>query len=326
MVFEDIVGQSNAIKVIKNSLLNNRAGHAYIFCGPDGVGKSLAASIFAAALNCKEAEGNPCNLCTSCIKAKSGNHPDIIDFKTERTIIRVDDIRGLQKDMQKKPYESENNIYIIHEGDKMNEEAQNCLLKTLEEPPLYVTIIILAKNEHYFLSTITSRCQIVKFTRAPEKEIEDYLKKNMGVLDYEARYAASFSEGILQRAKDYLSNDEFKESRNNIINMCARIKSIDKAGALSYLNYFMDNKSKIDYILTVMVSFYRDIMIYKETKDNKYITNIDKVDIINRESLKYTYTNLYNIISVLKQTSDNLKYNINFQLSMELMLLKLQEG
>lgn len=326
MVFNDIVGQKDIIKNIRNAIKSNRVAHAYLFCGPDGVGKSITASIFASALNCREKGEDPCGICPSCIRARDGNHPDIIHVKIPRAIIHVDEIRELQKDMIKKPYENGVKVYIIHDAEKMNDEAQNCLLKTLEDPPQHVIIILLSSNQYLLLKTIVSRCQVMKFSRAPEGEIEKYLKYKMGINEKDARYVAAFSDGIVKKAEDYLNNEEQKKLRDDAIEIATSLYKDDKLHALSYTNYFLDHRDDVPYILDVMISFFRDILVFGECRDERYIINLDKEDIISRQCGRFTYTGLNNIINCIMKTMDNIKSNVNFQLSIEMMLLHIQEG
>ena len=331
MVLDDIVGQKNIVRDIKNSLMNGRIAHAYLFCGPDGVGKSIAASTLAMTLNCRAKGLDPCGKCPSCIRAQGGNHPDIIHFGAKnrsgsKQSISVDDIRDLQADMQKKPYENGVKVYIIHDAEKMTEQAQNALLKVLEEPPENTVIILLTYNMYSILNTIISRCRVMKFTRAPEKDIEAYLVNKLGAASKEARYIAALSDGILKNALDFISNDDLKNTRNEIIELSKNIRSGDKLDALSSVEYFVSNKDKIDRILDIMLSFYRDIMIFKECGDKKLLINLDKEEIIRDECSKYTVSSLYNIIKSIKEASRNIKLNINYQLAIEGMLLNIWEG
>lgn len=326
MNFGDIVGQQNVIRSIKSSIANKRVAHAYLFCGPDGVGKSLVAKVLAYALNCKVKDSEPCGICSSCMKGESGNHPDIISVRTEKASISVDDIRDLQVNMQKKPYEGELKVYIIYEADKMTEQAQNALLKTLEEPPGHVVIVMLTVSQYELLNTVISRCQVVKFTTTSEKAIEDYLVNKRGVGEKEARYIAAFSGGIMKRALEFLDDDSVKKDRDEIIKLISELYKKDKLYALMQADYFTGNKDRIDYILEIMVSWFRDILIYKECEDLRYLINQDKEQIILEDSKRFTVGSLMSIIEIIKQTADNIRSNVNYQLSIETMLLKIQEG
>lgn len=326
MVFDDIVGQSDVIRGIKNSISNDRIAHAYLFCGPDGVGKSITASIFAMTLNCSAGGIDPCGVCPSCVRSRDGNHPDIIHLKPKGLSISISDIRELQKNIQKKPYERGIKVVIIYEAEKMTEEAQNALLKTLEEPPGYAVIILLSQNENALLSTIVSRCQLIKFRRAPEKEIESYLIEKADADHKRARYIAAFSDGIVGKAMQLLNDDGYRKDRDDIIEVARNLYNRDKVYVLSKVDYFVGNKDRIDYILDIMMSWFRDIMIFKECGDSRYLINLDKCDTISDECSKFTFSALDNIINSMNKTLANIKLNANFQLSIETMLLDIQEG
>ena len=326
MVLDDIVGQRSVVRYIKNILTGGKVAHAYIFCGPDGVQKSLVANILASALNCKEKGNDPCGKCSSCLKAKDGNHPDIINIKTDKNIIHVKEMRELQKDMLKKPYQDGVKVYIIHSADKMNDEAQNCLLKSLEEPPNNVILILLVQNQYSMLKTILSRCQCIKFRRAPERDIKEYLEHKFSVPEGEARCIAALSNGIVKNAEEFLNDDVLKKSRDEVINIARYLYKGDKLKVLSNVDFFISNKDKIIYIAGIMTSWFRDILIYKECMNDKYLINLDKKDIIIDESTKFTYNSLNNIINYINHTVDNIKSNVNYQLSIEMMLLHIQEG
>lgn len=326
MVFDDIAGQKNAIRSLKNSILKSRVAHAYLFHGPDGVGKSVAASIFASVLNCSKKGSDPCGRCPSCIKTQYGNHPDIIHIKAQKSSISVDDIRDMQTEMKKKPYEKGVKVFIMHNAEKMTEQAQNALLKILEDPPGYVVVILLTHSRYSILSTIISRCQVINFTRASEGEIVNFLKSKYNVSDSMARVAAAFSCGIVKNAVDFINDDDLKKARNEIIELSMNILCKDRLYGLSMVEYFMENKDKIDSILDIMTSWYRDILIYKECQDAKYLMNPDKASDIAHQSSIYTSDRLNNIIDIIKNALLNIKSNVNYQLVIENMLLNIQEG
>lgn len=326
MFFDDIVGQKYVVRSLKNSLDSGRVAHAYMFCGPDGVGKSLAASIFASALNCRGEGLKPCGMCPSCLKAVDGNHPDIIHVKPEKLSISVENVRELSMDMQKKPYEKGVRVYIIHDAQKMTEQAQNALLKILEEPPSHVIIILLTFNRYSILNTIVSRCQVYNFSRASEDEIEKYLNTVHNISDRQAKTAAAFSGGIVKKALEFLNDSDLKKTRDEVIELTMKLYKKDTLNVLSFVDYFLANKDKIDIIIDIMISFFRDMYICRECGGSKYLMNLDRADDIARECILYTAGSLSKIIDTIKTALQNIKYNANYQLAVETMLLNIQEG
>ena len=214
--FADIIDQKQMKDHMQHALETSKVSHAYIISGENGSGKEFIARVFAKALLCEHRLENngmieSCNECPSCIKALSGNHPDIITLTHEKPgSIGVDDIRhGLRDDVVIRPYESNRKIYIIPEGEKMTPAAQNALLKTLEEPPSYIVIIILTNNLNAFLPTIISRCIVLPMKPAKDDSIKKYLMENCHVVDYKAMLCASFARGNVGKALDLASNEKF---------------------------------------------------------------------------------------------------------------------
>ena len=201
--FQDIVGHKQIIEHLKNAEKLNKVSHAYIFSGEKGSGKKLLASRFAELLQC-EAEGEkPCGKCRSCRQAESGNHPDIIRITHEKpNTISVDDIREqLVGDVQIKPYQSKYKIYIVPDAEKMNVQAQNALLKTIEEPPAYAVILFLTTNAFSFLPTILSRCVVLNMKPVPDQEVRKYLMEHVEVPDYQADIAVAFAQGKHRKSR-----------------------------------------------------------------------------------------------------------------------------
>ena len=179
--FQDIVGHKQIIEHLKNAEKLNKVSHAYIFSGEKGSGKKLLASRFAELLQCEGEGEKPCGKCRSCRQAESGNHPDIIRITHEKpNTISVDDIREqLVGDVQIKPYQSKYKIYIVPDAEKMNVQAQNALLKTIEEPPAYAVILFLTTNASSFLPTILSRCVVLNIKPVPDQEVRKYLMEHV---------------------------------------------------------------------------------------------------------------------------------------------------
>ena len=211
--FSDIYGYDTIKEHLQNAIKLDKVSHAYIINGGLGAGKKMIAKIFAKALQC-EAEGDnkPCNKCHSCIQTESGNQPDIIWVRHEKPAsIGVDDVRDqIISDMLIKPYSSRYKIYIIDEAEKLTVQAQNALLKTIEEPPEYAIIILLTTNADTFLQTILSRCVMLNIRPVKEDIIKNQLTSQYGVGDYEARVAATFSNGNPGKAIKLATSEEFK--------------------------------------------------------------------------------------------------------------------
>ena len=204
--FADIYGHDKIKEHLQKSIELDKVSHAYIFNGGLGAGKKTIAKLFAKTLQCEKHGIEPCNECHSCIQADSSNQPDIIWIRHEKPgSIGVDDIREqLIGDMQIKPYSSRYKIYIIDEAEKLTVQAQNALLKTIEEPPAYGIVIMLTTNADIFLQTILSRCVRLDFKPVADELVVKYLKDNYDVTDYETKFAAAFAQGNKLTIDDYL--------------------------------------------------------------------------------------------------------------------------
>ena len=210
--FKDVVGHKNIIKYISSAVQADAVSHAYILNGERGSGKRLLANLFAMSLQCQNRaeDGEACGKCQSCKQAQSGNQPDIIKVTHEKpNTISVDDIRTqVNNDIVIKPYSSKYKIYIIPEADLMSAQAQNALLKTIEEPPEYAVIMLLTENAEALLPTIRSRCVMMKLRNIKDQLVKKYLMEHLHVPDYQAEIDASFAQGSIGRAKEAATSQE----------------------------------------------------------------------------------------------------------------------
>lgn len=204
--FQDIIGQEKIVEHLKAAVETGNVNHAYILQGERSCGKEFIARIFAKALQCDNPQnGEPCCECQSCKQADSGNQPDIIRVTHEKpNTIGVEDIRKITGDVAIKPYSSKRKIYIINEAEKMTVQAQNALLKTLEEPPAYVVILLLTTNVDALLQTIQSRCVLLTMKPVRDELVKQYLMRDVQVPDYKADVCVAFARGNVGRAKHWL--------------------------------------------------------------------------------------------------------------------------
>lgn len=323
MAFDGIVGQKKAIESIKKAIEDNQIAHAYLFEGAEGLGKKAIALNLATALVCS-GNDKPCGKCNSCLKASTGNHPEIKVIEEEGTI-KVDEIRQLIKDIQLKPYEGIRKVYIICDADKINIQGQNALLKTLEEPPHYATIILLATRSSRLLPTIVSRCQTIKLSPLSLDEVKTYLVNNKDINNERAQMLAAFSGGIVGRAEKLLDDEDFHKRREELIKLSRNLITSNLISILDQISFFEEEKSNVEEILDLMISWYRDLYVYKETRSLDLIINIDKIDEIELQSVRVDLGKVRDIIFIIEKAKNNLKSNVQFHLNIEVMLLNIQE-
>ncbi|MBM7614739.1 DNA polymerase III subunit delta' [Alkaliphilus hydrothermalis] len=324
MAFEEIVGQERIVEILKKTLLNNTFSHAYLFEGLEGLGKKQMALEFAKGVICSQEGMKPCNVCQTCRRIQEGNYPEVNLIQEDGTI-KIEKIRELQKDIQMKPYEGRKKIYIINHAENMTVQAQNALLKTLEEPPAYATIILLTVNGNSLLPTIISRCQILKFRPVEIGKIQQVLMEGRGVSREESRMVSSFSNGIIGRALKLLEDEDFKRIREEVLKLTEEMLRRDTINLLESVDFFTKEKNQIEEILDMLVSWYRDLMIYKETQELHFLMNCDRIEEIQDQSNRIGLKKIRDIIFIIDQTKGNIKSNVNFQLNIEVMLLNIQE-
>lgn len=326
--WQNVIGQSQLTDNLKNALKYNKISHAYLIQGEKLSGKKMIADIFARALQC-EAEGEkPCNQCRSCKQAINGNHPDIIYVGHEKpNIISVDNIRQqINGDIVIKPYSGAHKIYIMDEAEKMNVQAQNALLKTLEEPPEYAVILLLATRVEALLPTILSRCVVLNTKPVPDDRIKIYLMEKVQVPDYRAGICASFARGNIGRAIQLASNEEFDHMKSAVLDTMKKISELEINQMAAEVKRITEEKFDTNDYLDLCFIWFRDVLLYKACKDKKHIIFKEEMTEIDRAAKRYSYEGIERIIHAIDRARSRLGANVNFDLTMELMLLDMKAG
>ena len=324
---KDIIGHDNIKEYIHNSLRSGKVPHAFIFVGEKGCGKMLTAKTFAKILQCSEDEYCACGKCRSCLQMDSENQPDVITVQKSKQNITIDDIRTqLTSDVQIKPYAGPYKIYIVPEAHMLREDAQNALLKTIEEPPEYAIIIGVAQNINSLLATIQSRCIALQFKMIDTLKIKKYLMENYSIPDYAAHASAVFSEGNVGRAIRYAENTEFIEIRQSVIKLMSRMDELDEYNIITKAKEIAEYKDNVVEYLDLIQLWLRDVLVYKSTKDQNKLLFRDEVDIIKKKAKKVSYLYLEKAMKSIDNVKQNLKLNVNLELSLEIMLITLRNS
>ncbi|MGE4282568.1 MAG: ATP-binding protein [Clostridia bacterium] len=322
MNFHELIGQKAVIQSLKNSIESNRVNHAYIFEGPSGIGKRTIASVFSTALTCETGYAEPCDLCRSCIKNRNNNHPDVKILDEQGSSLGIDMVRALQKDIYIKPYEAGRKIYIIPEAERMTIQAQNGLLKILEEPPSYAIIIMTITNSAVLLDTIVSRSMLIRFRIHSYSEIEEYLKRSYPEIKDEIPFVALFSGGIIGRANQLAASQEFKKVREEMVEIVSMLLNTDELRVINAASYFIEHKNDIDMILDFLVLWFRDILLIKELCSDKMVINIDMDNMLRHFTQKVSSYTACRIIQILLETKKRISMNANYALAIESMLIQ----
>lgn len=326
MNFDSVIGQAGIISCLTNALRKNNVGHAYMFTGLKGVGKKTVAGIFAGLLLCTDyAEGRSCGKCMACRITQEGSNPDLQIIDPDGGSISVDEIRGIQSDIIIKPMYSLRKVYIIADAERMTVQAQNCLLKTLEEPPSYAVIILTTSNYEALLETIRSRTVRCSFKRNSDDEVRAYLGSRFGDKLDGMDFIVSYSGGVIGTALELAGSSEFISLREKTLDIVLKIGNSELIDIFNFYSFFDANKNNIEIILDIMLLFYRDLLIVKNATARNILINSDKKDIILNNISRFSVQRLLKNVDVIGLTRRNIKQNSNFQLSIEVMLMKLQE-
>jgi len=326
--FGDIVGQEQIKEHIHNALSTGKISHAYIINGEKSSGKEFIAKIFSMALQCEKGGVEPCQECHSCKQALSGNHPDIIRVTHEKpNSISVDDIRTqVNGDVAIKPYSGSHKVYLINEAEKMTVQAQNALLKTLEEPPEYAVILLLTSNISALLPTIVSRCVVLNMKPVADALVKKFLMEEMEVPDYKAEVCVAFARGNIGKAKALASSEDFDNVKAEALSLLKYINEMELNEMIAAIRKITEYKLEVNDYLDIISIWYRDVLLFKATRDVNHLVFREEIQAIRKAAQNSSYEGIEIIIKALASAKRRLDANVNFELAMELLMLTIQEN
>ena len=292
-MFQNILGNRNIKELLQEAVKANKVSHSYLFVGQAGIGKKMIATEFAKAILCLS-DNKYCNNCKSCLEFDGNNDPDFILIEPDGNNIKIDQIRNMQRKVQEKPIISNSKVYIINSADLMTKEAQNALLKTLEEPPEFVTIILVGENENEFLATIKSRCMILHFNSISSSDMEKYLEEN---------YNMNVTSNMLDVFQGSIGKAiELKDKQEEYLSIESAIENLEKEDLIDLIK-------KLDILYT--------------SKD-EILDMLDYINIIllkkSKEDVKYT-----ECIKIVENTKRRIAQNANYDMSIDDMLFNIWE-
>ena len=326
--FKDVIGHNHLIEHLQSAISMGKVSHAYIFDGEKGAGKNFLADIFAATLQCEEKGSEPCGKCTSCKQAEGRNHPDIIRITHEKpNTISVDDIRQqLCGDIMIKPYKGPYKIYIVDEAEKLNVQAQNALLKTIEEPPAYAVILLLTTNAESFLPTILSRCVTLHCKPVKDSAVRKFLMEQVQIPDYQADICVAFAQGNIGKARRLALSEEFGQMKEHAIHLVKYIQEMQISELINSMHKITEFKADISDYLDLLMVWYRDVLLYKATWNPSSIVFSDEIHTLRKMASQSSYEGIESILKALDKAKIRLNANVNFDLTMELLLLTMKEN
>lgn len=332
--FQDIIGQEQIKEHMRGALETGKISHAYIINGEKYAGKEFVAKVFAMALQCEErSKGNlsmvPCQKCHCCKQALSDNQPDIIKVSHEKSpnSISVDDVRDqISGNVMIKPYSSAHKIYIMPEAEKMTLQAQNALLKTLEEPPEYVVILLLTSNVNALLPTILSRCVVLNMKPVPDQLVRKYLMEEMKVTDYKADVCVAFARGNIGKARSLASSEEFDNVKKEAMSMLKYIQDMEVSEMVAGIKHISEYKLNINDYLDIILIWYRDVLLFKATSDINRLVFREESSTLRKVASRCSYEGIEHVIEALEKAKRRLDANVNADLTLELLFMTIKEN
>ncbi len=323
MSFKNIYDQDKQIVILQRAMQTERIAHAYLFFGMEGIGKKTSARVFAKALNCRGNGIDSCDECPSCVKIDRNNHPDVITIEPKGTFIKIEDIRNLHGQSQFRPFEGKKRVFIIVDADRMNTPSANALLKTLEEPNPSNILILVTSRPYLLPVTILSRCQKLRFNPIQKEKISVFLKERASLDGSTADVLASSSRGSIGRALEML-DEAYLMFKNEVIEKIAAWDGDKNPLAfLSFADEFGDGKKAVSERLEILKTWYRDMLIFKETGETTGLIHQDIIPVTRTYSHMLTGRDILQGITVIERAARAIEQNANKQLTLESMMFKL---
>ena len=323
MGFEHILGHDRQKKILTRALETGHLAHAYLFAGPDGVGKRLAALALARALFCRTRQG--CGQCPACRKMEHRNHPDLHFIEADGASIKIEQVRTLQRELQFKPLEADCKVALIDHAELMTAAAANALLKTLEEPPGSAFLVLLSSRPQMLLETIRSRCQLLRFARHPQERLQAVLEQKLGMESAQAHILAALSEGSFRKAfgKD---KELYLEKRRDLLKTLTGLSSGSILPVLEFAENLAAEKTDLPDILEIFQAFYRDVLLTLHQQADDHLVNLDLMEKVRKVARRENVSAVLDKLRALAEARKHLERNVNRQLAMEVLLLRLTAG
>ena len=324
MSFRDVLGHEKQIEIFRKTLSQRRIGHAYLFSGIPAVGKKTLAREFAKAFNCQETKAlhDSCGKCLSCRKIERGSHPDLFCIEAEGQFIRINAVRQIQEQMKFKPLEAKYRVFIIDNADKMNDQAANALLKTLEEPSPANVLILITSRPYSLPATIISRCRHIRFNPLSSNIIAQFLINRMGMEEQKALLLAGLSGGSIGRALE-LNNEDVIAYRTGTFELLASTRNSEPFSLITFASFLAQDKKGIKMGLDILSSCFRDALVFKETRKAQILINQDKSPFIAAMAARLSSEQILQNIKLIEKAGETIEHNGNKSLTLETMAFKL---
>lgn len=334
MKYKDIIGQQHIKEHFQSSVVNNTVSHAYIINGEKNSGKAMLAKTFAMSITCESNGSEPCMECESCRKIANNCNPDVItlvrDSRKKTDIIGIDEIRQqVISSMYDRPYNGDHKVYIIEDADKMNIQAQNAILKTLEEPPGYAVLLLLTTNASKLLPTIISRCIVLNMRPVEDKVVKQYLRERDRLLDSNIEIITAMAGGNIGKAKLLSEDNDFIAFQIKITGILKDLPRSDYRRVLDCVEVLSEIKKEKKYkpedVFELFILWYRDVLLYKATEDIDGLIFKNEATEIAKQSTYFKYNAIDEIVRQINDAKSKITSNLNYEAVMEILLINIQE-
>jgi len=321
MSLTSIIGQDVAVRQLRNMINSAQLSGAYLFLGPDGVGKRMASIEFSKSINCEANNTDCCDTCISCAKINSLNHPDVFIIEKEKgsSNIKIEKIREMIYQASLKPYEGRKKVFIILDAEYMTEEAQNALLKLLEEPPANQILILTTSRISGMLQTVLSRCKVLKFNLLSQAQVKEILVKKHNFNEEEAMLFSHMAMGSPGRAVAFRQRDGLKERDRMLNDFFFKKRALFKEELCDEKNY-----EDLEESLRMLLCWYRDLLVSKFTPERNIFLNIDKYEEIFSYGANFSAGKLERDLRSVIKTLGYVRKNINSKMVLFNMALELE--
>src|ERR1700694_3665896 len=325
-----IIGHEHTINTLRRALVAERVRHAYLFTGPEHIGKALLARRFTQTLLCtggpdpRIAPQNPCNVCLSCRKVMHNNHPDVhyIARPPDKQFILIDQVRALQSDSARKTLEGRRNIFIIQGMHEMNVQAANCLLKTLEEPEPDVVLLLTAPDAGQLLPTILSRVQQIPMHLLTTTQIKTALEERWQVEPEEATLIAALAAGRMGWAVQAVEDEDMLATRKAQLETLTKLPMLNKASRFDIAQRLSADSDKLSGILELWLLWWRD-MVLAANNSLDLVVNVDMSNLLQKQAAKVGPAESQRMIRAILGTMEALDQNVNARTALEVLMLDL---
>ncbi|HWP23059.1 MAG TPA: DNA polymerase III subunit delta' [Candidatus Binatia bacterium] len=326
MGFAEIVGQGRILTYLRASLRSGRLHHAYLFLGPEGVGKRTAALALARAIHCEECRDDYCGRCVNCLRISDGNHPDLrlIEPLPDKKEITIKQVRELEAELSYRSFTGKRKIAVIDPATLMNTAAQNALLKTLEEPPQDSLIILIASHAGGLLPTVRSRCLRLAFAPVSRGEVAEFLKSQRAVKGEDAEFLAAMSMGSIGAATK-MNKEELVEKRRRWWEMLGALKDRGYPSAMAAAETLSADRVETLEFLRWAETWYRDRLVHALTGDAEPLVNPDLIEQSEKPSWEDDPDRLLSLISEIGRAGARIQRNLNRRMVLERLLFRAVE-